>query len=38
MARFISIIDSITGQYDTMKALSRIKIYGSILKPDLLLA
>jgi hypothetical protein len=35
MARFISIIDSIAGlDFDTMKALSRIKIFGSVMKPD----
>jgi hypothetical protein len=33
--RFISKIDSITGlSGDTMRALSRIRIYGSIMKPD----
>ncbi len=35
MPRFRSIIDSISGLTgDTMKALSRIKIYGSVVKPD----
>lgn len=35
MPRYLSKVDSISGlNNDTMRALSRIKVYGSILKPD----